>query len=70
MPRAKTSRKALFKAALAITGTTLKEWAEANGITSGHLLHVLAGRKESMVLAAKIDAYIAKHMGRQQALAG
>lgn len=70
MPRAKASRKALFKAALAITGTTLNQWAESHEITPGHLSHVLAGRKESMSLSEKIDAYIKQHMGRQIARAG
>lgn len=70
MPRATPSRKALFKAALAITETTLEQWAASEDITAGHLSHVLAGRKESQSLCEKIDAYIAQHMGRQRVRAG
>jgi hypothetical protein len=70
MPRAKTGRKALFRAALALAGTTAERWAEGEGVTSGHLSHVLAGKRESATLTEKIDAFIAKHMGKQGALAG
>ena len=58
----RTSRKAAFKAALALAGTNQREWAAGEGITAGHLSLVLAGERESERLTAKIDAYIARYL--------
>lgn len=69
MPKSKPSRKALFRAALAIAGVTAKQWAESEGITGGWLSMVLNGREESITLTEKIDAFIAKHMAGHVALA-
>jgi hypothetical protein len=66
MPRAKAGRKALFRAALAIAETTAERWAASEGVTSGHLSHVLSGKRESIALTEKIDAFIRKHMGKQE----
>ncbi len=65
MPKVKTSRKQLFRAALAITGQTAAEWAEANDLTAQHVSHVLNGRRESMRLIGKIDEFVAKHIGNR-----
>jgi gp16 family phage-associated protein len=70
MPKAKSSRKQLFKAALALDGTTAQEWAESHGITAMHVSMVLNGRRESARLLDKIDAFVAKKLGSTTALAG
>lgn len=62
MPKAKTSRKQLFKAALAIAGLTGKQWAEGEGITPQWLSMVLSGKEVSGTLTTKIDAFIAEHL--------
>lgn len=69
MPRAKTSRKALFRASLAIAGLTAEQWAEREGVTAGHLSQVLSAKRESQTLTEKLDAFIAKHMAGHAALA-
>lgn len=59
MAKLDRSRKARFKAALALAGITQTEWAEHQGVTAGHLGNTLRGR-ESKVLEEKIDAFIAE----------
>lgn len=46
-----------FKAALAIREQTMDEWADANGITYGHLWHVLDERRVSAPLIAKVEQF-------------
>lgn len=58
---ARVSRKALFKAALAVAEKTARQWAEDNGVTEGHLYAVLSGR-ESARLSALIDAFIVRYL--------
>lgn len=53
-------RRKTFRAALALKETTQAEWAAEEGITEGHLSHVLAGRRPSKVLLTKVEAYIRK----------
>lgn len=55
-------RKARFRAALALARKTQEQWATENGITSGHLTHVLAGRRPSQTLLDKIDAFTKKYV--------
>jgi hypothetical protein len=69
MTHAKPSRKALFKAALAVTEMTAEQFATDEGVTPEHLSYVLNGRRESRSLTEKIDAFIAKHMAGHSALA-
>lgn len=59
MPRIKTTRKARFAAALALTGMTQKEWAKGK-ISEVHLSRFLNGHSVSAPLAAKIDAFISE----------
>lgn len=60
MVRIQSTRKSRFKAALALTGLTQKEWAEGQaGISRGYLNMVLNGKMESDTLTQKIDAFIA-----------
>jgi hypothetical protein len=58
MPNAAMTRKAQFRAALALAGRTMEEWAESEGVTGGHLSNVLAGKRESGSLTDKVDAFI------------
>lgn len=62
MPTKTETRKARFRAALALTGMTQEEWAIEAGVTAGHLTHVLAGRRESRVLIEKIEAFTKRHV--------
>lgn len=50
-------------AALAIARMTQTDWAESHDVTQGHLSQVLSGRRESLTLVEKIDAFIAKQLG-------
>lgn len=52
------SRKARFKAALALAEQTAQEWCEREGITYPHLVLVLNGDRESQRLTEKVDAFI------------
>lgn len=69
MPNEITDRKRLFKAALAVAEMTAEQFAEAEGVTSGHLSNVLNGKRESGSLTEKVDVFIAKHMAGHEALA-
>lgn len=55
------SRRARFKAALALADVTMKDWAAGEGVTLGHLYAVLNGERESMRLTGKVDEFIARH---------
>jgi gp16 family phage-associated protein len=71
MPKVKTSRKQLFKAALAIAGVTAAQWASNNDLSPEHVSFVLNGKRESARLIAKIDAFIVEHVGKgRMAMAG
>jgi hypothetical protein len=67
MRRSLAARKRLFRAALAVTGTTAEKWAASEGVTAPHVSQVLSG-KQSARLNALIDAYVAKHMKGHKAL--
>lgn len=67
MSKAKSSRKALFKAALAIAEITQDAWAEREGITVSHLSAVLRGQRDSRSLVERVDAFIAQHVGNSAA---
>ena len=60
MPRIHTSRKSRFKSACARVGLTQKQWAEKQGVGYTHLYLTLKDPKQSLLLAAKIDAFIAE----------
>ena len=62
MPNATDMRKARFKAALALSRTSAKTWAEDHGVTRSHLNQVLAGHRESASLLSKVDDFIALHL--------
>jgi len=56
-------RKARFKAALALSGLTAAEWAAEHDLTAMHLSLVLHGKRESVALTSKIDAFIREQLG-------
>lgn len=62
MPNTLATRKARFRAALALEGLTMEQWAENNGVTAGHLSQVLAGKRLSDSLIEKVEAFTAKHL--------
>lgn len=59
MRKLKPNRKARFKAALALAGMELQDWAIENGITRQHLSAVLREDRDSNALIQKVDAFIA-----------
>lgn len=61
------SRKARFRAALALARMTETSWATEHNITRQHLYHVLKGERDSATLNAKIDAFIARQLGEETA---
>ena len=65
--RDRTNRKARFRAALALARMTAREWTEKEKVTETHLYAVLKGERQSMKLTAKIDAFVAKYLGSQEA---
>lgn len=69
MPKGERSRKALFRAALAIAELTMEQWATGEGVTAGHVSNVLAGKRESQTLTDKIDAFTREHLRKHTALA-
>lgn len=69
MPKTKTSRKQLFRAALAIAGHSQVSWAAANKITPQWLSLVLNGHEESIKLTEKIDAFTREQLEKHTALA-
>lgn len=59
MADALTLRKRQFKAALALAGMTVMDFARVQGISQWHVYKVLSGR-ESGRLETEIEAFIAK----------
>lgn len=58
MKKSQANRKARFKAALALDGTTQKEWAGGQELTVQHIAMTLRGERESKKLIDAIDSYI------------
>lgn len=60
MPRKTITRKARFKAALALVGKTQTEWAKDHGVHPVYLSAVLSPvqPKESKSLEMKVDLFI------------
>lgn len=56
------SRKARFKAALALAEQTAQSWCEREGIGYPHLVLVLNGDRESQRLLEKVDAFIEQYL--------
>ena len=64
MGKTRTSRKQLFRAALAIADLTARDWAEREGTSESYLSLVLNGKRVSPSVEPKIDQFIRKHVGR------
>lgn len=69
MTKAKTSRKQVFRAALAIAGLTARQWAEREGTSESYLSLVLNEKRESEALTQKIDTFARKHLPEHAAMA-
>lgn len=69
MPKAKSNRKRLFRAALALADLTAEEWCYERGIRSPVLSAFLAGTRDNPELEQKVEAFIAKHRNTYEALA-
>lgn len=58
MRKLKVNRKARFKAALALAGMRVGDFALAAGVTRQHLGAVLRSERDSGTLVEKVDAFI------------
>jgi inosine/xanthosine triphosphate pyrophosphatase family protein len=56
------SRKARFRAAIALARTTAREWCSEQGFTEGHLYQVLRGDRVSPDTMRKVDTFIAAQL--------
>lgn len=59
MPRLRPDRKKRFKAALALSGMKMQDWAGQAEVTPQHLNATLNEQRESNRLIEKVDAFIA-----------
>jgi len=62
MQKAPNPRKARFRAALALAEMTAADWAQEQGVTKAHLSQVLDGKRESLRLMEKIEAFSESHL--------
>jgi hypothetical protein len=69
MSKAKTSRKQLFRAALAIAGLTAEQWGAREGVTSGHLSMILSGVRYNEGIVERIDAFTKQQLKKPISLA-
>lgn len=65
LARRRLSRKAGFAAALVEAGVSASAFALNVGVSRRMLYRVLNDPKQSAPLTAKIDAFIAEHVGRE-----
>jgi transcriptional regulator with XRE-family HTH domain len=70
MPKAKASRKQLFRAALAVEGLTAAQFAARVGVTPYHLSVVLNDKRDSRRLTDKIDAFVREKLEPRTARVG
>lgn len=61
------SLQARFHASLALARMNVGQWAESEGYSQGHVYEVLRGRRTSPPCTARMEAFIAKHLGEQAA---
>ena len=62
-------RRSRFLRALGVAGLSQNGWGREYGTSAAHLSYVLRGQRDSVVLNAKIDAFIQKHLGKPTAIA-
>lgn len=55
------ARKRRFRVALIHAGMTMEAWAAREGVTLGHVSHVLSGERKSRPLVDRIDAFSDKY---------
>lgn len=60
--KAVAERKRLFRMALASAGLSMRQWAEAEHLTHGHVSLFINGHRDSAAMDARVDAFIAKHL--------
>ena len=60
--RALDVRRKRFRAALALAGLSLKQWAEREGVTRQHVREVLIGARVSAPLNEKIDEFTQQYL--------
>lgn len=65
LPREVIERKRQFRKALALAELTAAQWADKHGIGATYLSRFLAGQTVSAPLTAKVDAFIAKYLGKR-----
>lgn len=65
--REQTERRKRFRAALALAGIDAQDFAKSADVGAPHLSQVLHGKRDSAVLVAKVDAFIAKHLDKVEA---
>ena len=53
-------RKRQFRAALALVGLTVEQWALAHDYSRHHVIQVIEGHRVSRTLGQTIDAFIAE----------
>lgn len=60
--RERKERRKRFRAALALAGKDAQDFAADVDVTPAHLSQVLHGKRESVTLLQKVDAFIAKYL--------
>lgn len=58
-------RSRFLKALAADGGKSQAAWAREQALSRAHLSLFLAGKRESLTLARRVDAYIAERIGRR-----
>lgn len=61
-------RRKRFRKALALAELTMEQWCVREGITYGHLYHVLSGRRDSASLVQRVDAFCSQYRPATEAV--
>jgi hypothetical protein len=61
------TRKARFRAALALAGMTVRDWCQQQGYSEPHVYLFLAGRRDSQTLTDKMEAFIDQYLSQHAA---
>jgi hypothetical protein len=67
LPATQMSRKARFRASLALARITAKAWCEEQGFTESHLYQVLRGDRNSPETLRRVDSFIAHQLPQDAA---
>lgn len=60
--KAVAERKRLFRMALASAGLSMRQWADGEGLTHGHVSLFINGHRPSDRMEERVEAFIAKHL--------